>query len=192
MIEQSLIEACNNNNAAAQRELYNRFSGVLFGVCYRYAFRREDAEDMLQEGFIKIFKNIESFGNKGNFEGWMKKVMVNTCINYLKKNKRLTEMLNIENAYTLEIQEESIASKLLGKQVMECLRMMPIGYRTVINLFAIEGYSHKEIAEMLAITESTSRSQFVRGKSLLESILINKKITDTKVDKLEWMTLLNN
>jgi RNA polymerase sigma-70 factor (ECF subfamily) len=191
MTEESLIQDCANNNAAAQRELYNRFSGVLFGVCFRYAYRREDAEDMLQEGFVKIFKRINSFENKGNFEGWMKRVMVNNCINYLTKNKKFSEILSIENAYAFEIQEESIASKLLGKQVIECLRLLPIGYRTVINLYVIEGFSHKEIGEILEIGESTSRSQLIRGKALLESILISKKIMNPDVDRLEWMALLN-
>jgi len=191
MTEESLILACANNNAAAQRELYNRFSGVLFGVCFRYAYRREDAEDMLQEGFVKIFKRINSFENKGNFEGWMKRVMVNNCINYLTKHKKFSEILSIDNAYAFELQEESIASKLLGKQVIECLRLLPIGYRTVINLYVIEGFSHKEIGDILEIGESTSRSQLIRGKALLESILISKKIMNPDVDRLEWMALLN-
>ena len=191
MTELSLIQACSQNNAAAQRELYNRFSGLLFGVCFRYAFCKEDAEDMLQEGFIKIFKRINSFENKGNFEGWMKRVMVHTCINYLKKNKKFSEIINLEYAQELEVKEESIASKLLGKQVMECLMMMPIGYRTVINLYAIEGYSHKEIGEMLEVGESTSRSQYIRGKNLLEAILINKKIIPQTDNRLEWIALLN-
>lgn len=191
MTEESLIQACANNNAAAQRELYNRFSGVLFGVCFRYAYRREDAEDMLQEGFVKIFKRINSFENKGNFEGWMKRVMVNNCINYLTKHKKFSEILSIENAYAFEIQEESIASKLLGKQIIECLRLLPIGYRTVINLYVIEGFSHKEIGDILEIGESTSRSQLIRGKAVLESILISKKIMNPDVDRLEWMALLN-
>lgn len=191
MTELSLIEACTQNNAAAQRELYNRFSGLLFGVCYRYAFCKADAEDMLQEGFIKIFKRIGSFENKGTFEGWMKKVMVYTCINYLKKNKKFSDIISLESTYELEVKDESIASKLLGKQVMECLMMMPIGYRTVINLYAIEGYSHKEIGDMLEIGESTSRSQYIRGKNLLESILINKKIIPKTDNRLEWIALLN-
>ena len=124
---------------------------------------------MMQEGFIRIFKRIDSFESKGNFEGWMKRVMVHTCINYLKKNKKFAEIISLESAYHLEFIEESIASKLLGKQVMECLRQMPIGYRTVINLYAIEGYSHKEIGDMLEITESTSRSQYIRGKNCVRS-----------------------
>jgi RNA polymerase sigma-70 factor (ECF subfamily) len=192
MTEESLIKACSQNNAVAQRELYNRFSGMLFGICYRYAYNREDAEDMLQEGFIKIFSRITSFDSKGNFEGWMKRVIVHTCINYLKKNQKFIDHISLENAQYLEVKEEGIASKLLGKQVIECLRLMPIGYRTVINMYAIEGFSHKEIADILEIEESTSRSQFIRGKSVLESILIKKKIINSTSEKLEWMALLNS
>lgn len=191
MTELSLIQACKQNNAAAQRELYNRFSGLLFGVCYRYAMCREDAEDMLQEGFIKIFKRIGTFENKGNFEGWMKRVVVHNCINYLKRNKKFNDVLSVESAYQLEAKEESVASKLLGKQVMECLMMMPIGYRTVINLYAIEGYSHKEIGDILEIEESSSRSQYIRGKNALEAILIEKKLIPQAAERLEWIALLS-
>lgn len=181
------------NDAAAQRELYNRFSGRLFGICFRYSNGREDAEDMLQEGFVKIFSHLKSFESKGNFEGWMKRIMVHTCINYLKKNKKFNDTLHLEGAYNIEVKEESIASKLLGKQVMEYLRMMPIGYRTVINLYAIEGFSHKEIGDILEIGESTSRSQYIRGKAVLESILIKKRIIQpsNSADKLDWLALLN-
>jgi RNA polymerase sigma factor (sigma-70 family) len=192
MSESALIKNCINNSSVAQRELYNRYSGILFGICYRYASCRQDAEDMLQEGFIKIFTKISSFENKGNFEGWMKRVIVHTCINYLKKNKKFEDTLNLETVFHLEIKEESIASKLLGKQVMECLRLLPIGYRTVINLYAIEGYNHKEIGDMLEIGESTSRSQYIRGKNVLESILIKKQIIKPNVDRVEWLAYLNN
>ena len=191
MTELSLIQACKQNDAAAQRELYNRFSGLLFGVCYRYAICKDDAEDMLQEGFIKIFNRIGSFEKKGNFEGWMKRVIVHNCINYLKKNKKFSDIIGLESAYELEAKEESVASKLLGKQVMECLMMMPIGYRTIINLYAIEGYSHKEIGDMLEVAESTSRSQYIRGKNVLESILIDKKIIPQATERLEWIALLS-
>lgn len=192
MSETALIEDCINNSSVAQRELYNRFSGVLFGICYRYASCRQDAEDMLQEGFIKIFTKISSFENKGNFEGWMKRVMVHTCINYLKKNKKFDSIISLDEVFHLEIKEESIASKLLGKQVMECLRLLPIGYRTVVNLYAIEGYNHKEIGDMLEIGESTSRSQYIRGKNVLESILVKKQIIKPNVERVEWLAYLNN
>ncbi len=192
MTQNLLIEACNLNDAAAQRELYNRYSSIMFGICFRYAHRKEDAEDMLQEGFIKIFSKINSFEHKGNFDGWMKKVMIYTCINYLKKNKKFTEQISLDATFNVIYKEESIASKLLGKQVMDCLMMMPLGYRTIINLYAIEGYSHKEIGLMLEIAESTSRSQYIRGKNLLETILVDKKIIADSVSRTEWLSLLSS
>jgi RNA polymerase sigma factor (sigma-70 family) len=191
MIDSSLINACINNEAVAQRELYNRYSGVLFGICYRYACCKEDAEDMMQEAFVKIFNGIQRFENKGNFEGWMKKIVVNTCINYLVKHKKFADHINIDNVYNIEYKEESVASKLLGKQVMECLRAMPIGFRTVINLHAIEGYHYKEIAAMLNVEESTCRSQYIRGKQILELILMKKKLIPKTQETIEWLALLN-
>ena len=191
MIDQSLINACIENNAAAQRELYNRCSGLFFGICYRYAIHKEDAEDMLQESFIRIFTQLHNFENRGNFEGWMRKIVVNACINYLTKNRKFLDHINLDLIHNLEFKEESISSKLLGKQVMECLLQMPIGFRTVINLYAIEGFNHKEIGDMLEISESTSRSQYIRGKQFLESILLERKLIPETTTTAEWLALLN-
>jgi RNA polymerase sigma-70 factor (ECF subfamily) len=191
VIDLSIIRDCANNSAAAQRELYNRYSGLMFGICVRYSSCKDEAEDMLQESFIRIFKGIETFEFKGNFEGWMKRIVVNTCINFIKKNKKFTDHINLDTITHLEYKEESVASKLLGKQVMECLLMMPLSFRTVINLYAIEGYSHKEIAEMLDIEETNCRSQYIRGKHILERILMQKKLIPEKQERLEWLALLN-
>ncbi len=178
MLDYTILNACLHNEPWAQRELFNQYSPILLGVCYRYANSREDAEDMLQEGFIKIFSQLQSFENRGSFEGWMRRVIVHTCINYIKRNKKFQQHIDVANAYNIEVKEESIASKLLGKQVMECIRLLPLGYRTVLNLYAIEGYSHKEVGELLEIGESTSRSQFTRAKVILENILIQKGLID--------------
>ncbi len=174
----ALISGCMHNDAAAQRELYNRFSPKMLPVCYRFAQSREDAEDMLQEGFIKIFMQIHTFENKGAFEGWVRRIIVHTCINLLKKNKRFNENMDIAHATTLHVKEETMPSIMQAKQVVECIRLLPMGYRTVLNLYAIEGYSHKEIAEMLDIEESTSRSQYTRSKNMLEAVLIKKRIIE--------------
>jgi RNA polymerase sigma-70 factor (ECF subfamily) len=179
MTVEAIILGCLNNNPTAQRELYNKYSPKMLSVCYRFAQNREDAEDMLQEGFIKIFNGMQSFENKGAFEGWMRKIMVHSCINFLKHYKKLGQNAHLEFAENIEIKEETIPSILQAKQVVECIRLLPIGYRTVLNLYAIEGYSHKEIAELLDIEESTSRSQYTRAKSLLEAILIKRRIIDT-------------
>ncbi|MEX6688400.1 sigma-70 family RNA polymerase sigma factor [Danxiaibacter flavus] len=178
MTEEALIYGCLQNDPTAQRELYNRYSPKMLSVCYRYAQNREDAEDMLQEGFIKVFTQINTFQNKGAFEGWVRKVIVHTCINFLKKYKKFNENVDLAYATYLQVKEETIPSLMQAKQVVECIRLLPVGYKTVLNLYAIEGYSHKEIAEMLEIEESTSRSQYTRAKAMLEAILIKKKILE--------------
>lgn len=186
MTEALLIKACIQKNVLAQRELYNLYSPKMLGICYRYAYRKEDAEDMMQEGFIKIFNQLSTFEHRGSFEGWMKRVIVNTCINFLKRSKKFDEHVTIEAAFAVEYKEESISSKLQGKQVIECIRLLPIGYRTILNLYAIEGYSHKEIAGLLEIEESTSRSQLTRAKVILENILIKKGIIEAPNKLKEW------
>ena len=173
--------------ATAQRELYNRYSPKMLAVCYRFGHNREDAEDMLQEGFIKVFSQIHTFQNKGAFEGWIRRIIVHTCINNLKKNKRFNESLDIVHAHGVQVREESVPSIVQAKQIVECIRILPIGYRTVLNLYAIEGYSHKEISDMLDIEESTSRSQYTRAKQMLEDILIKKRILSKPKEKVEWL-----
>jgi RNA polymerase sigma factor (sigma-70 family) len=176
MTEELLLAGCLKNNAAAQEALYNRFSPRMLGVCYRFGKNREDAEDMLQEGFIKVFTQIHQYRGEGALEGWIRRIIVHTCINNLKKNKKFADSLDIIHAKSIYINEELIPSIMQAKQVVECIRMLPIGYRTVLNLYAVEGYPHKDIAAMLDIEESTSRSQYTRAKAMLEEILIKKKI----------------
>jgi RNA polymerase sigma factor (sigma-70 family) len=176
MTEELMLSGCLKNNAASQEALYNRFSPRMLGVCYRFAKNREDAEDMLQEGFIKVFSQIQQYRGEGALEGWIRRIMVHTCINNLKKNKKFADSLDIIHAHSVYINEEMIPSIMQAKQVVECIRMLPIGYRTVLNLYAVEGYTHRDIANMLDIEESTSRSQYTRAKAMLEEILIKKKI----------------
>ena len=188
MTEQSILAGCLQNNPVAQRELYNRYSPKMLSVCYRFAQSREDAEDMLQEGFIRIFTQIHTFQNKGAFEGWIRRIIVHTCINFLKKYKKFNESIDLGYAEYLQVKEETVPSIMQAKQVVECIRLLPVGYKTVLNLYAIEGYNHKEIAEMLDIEESTSRSQYTRAKTMLEGILIKKKILDKPEEELTWAT----
>lgn len=187
MTEEAILQGCLKNLATAQRELYNRYSPKMLAVCYRFARNREDAEDMLQEGFIKVFSQMHTFQSKGAFEGWIRRIIVHTCINNLKKNKRFNESLDIVHAHGVQVREESVPSIVQAKQIVECIRILPIGYRTVLNLYAIEGYSHKEIADMLDIEESTSRSQYTRAKQMLEDILIKKKILSKPREKSAWL-----
>jgi RNA polymerase sigma-70 factor (ECF subfamily) len=176
MTEEAILQGCVQNNAAAQKALYQKYSAKMLVVCYRYAHNREDAEDMLQEGFIKVFSQIHTFENRGSLEGWIRRIIVHTCINNLKKNKRFNESVDLIHANSVQIREDNIPSLIQAKEVVECIRVLPIGYRTVLNLYAIEGYSHREISTMLDIEESTSRSQYTRAKAMLEDILVRKNI----------------
>ena len=171
-----MIQGCLDNSAFAQESLYSRFSPRMLGVCYRFARSKEDAEDMMQEGFIKVFTQIHQFRGQGALEGWIRRIIVHTCINVLKKNKKFTDSVDLFHAGSMYLNENNIPSILQAKQVVECIRLLPVGYKTVLNLYAIEGYSHKEIATILDIEESTSRSQYTRAKSMLEEVLIKKKI----------------
>ena len=184
MTEEQMLSGSIRNNASAQEAFYNKFSPKMLGVCYRFAKNREDAEDMLQEGFIKIFTQLHQCRNEGALEGWIRRIIVHTCINIIKKNKKFNESVDIIHAHSIHIKEDMIPSIMQAKQVVECIRMLPIGYRTVLNLYAIEGYSHKEIASMLDIEESTSRSQYTRAKAMLEDILTKKKIIQKPAAKI--------
>jgi len=190
MTEEAILQGCLHNHPVAQRELYNRFSPKMLAVCYRFAHNREDAEDMLQESFIKVFSQIHTFQNKGAFEGWIRRIIVHTCINHLKKNKRFNESVDIINASAIQVREESIPSIVQAKQIVDCIRLLPIGYRTVLNLYAIEGYSHKEISGMLDIEESTSRSQYTRARQMLEDILIRRSLIPEPRERTDRLTAI--
>lgn len=187
MTEQSLIEGCLRKDISAQRALYERYSPKMLAICHRYAINREDAEDMLQEGFVKVFTQIASFEGKGSFEGWIRRIMVHTCINQLKKNKKFQENIDIVHAHGMPTRFDFIPSIVQAKQITECIRLLPLGYRTVLNLYAIEGYNHREIALILDIEESTSRSQYTRAKNLLQTLLIQRNILPPQKQKKDWL-----
>lgn len=186
MTEEQMLAGSIKNNAAAQEALYNRFSPRMLGVCYRFAKNREDAEDMLQDGFIKVFTQLHQYRSEGALEGWIRRIVVHTCINILKKNKKFADSVDIIHANSIHVKEDMIPSIMQAKQVVECIRMLPLGYRTVLNLYAIEGYSHKEIAGMLEIEESTSRSQYTRAKAMLEDVLVKKRIIQKPKAKISF------
>ena len=188
MTEELMIQGCLDNIATAQEALYNRFSPRMLGVCYRFARNREDAEDMMQEGFIKVFSQIHQFRSQGALEGWIRRIIVHTCINVLKKNKKFSDSVDLFHANSIYLNENNIPSILQAKQVVECIRLLPVGYKTVLNLYAIEGYSHKEIASILDIEESTSRSQYTRAKSMLEDVLLKKKIIQQPREKIRMVS----
>ncbi len=168
MTEKQLIEGCKCGKRIAQKELYETYSRKMMGVCLRYINDRETARDILQEGFVKVFSSIESYSGVGAFEGWMRKIFVNCALEYLRKTDVLREATDLDHSFELVHPDCSAISKMSADELMKVIHSLPAGFRTVFNLFAIEGYSHKEISDMLEITESTSRSQFTRAKQILQ------------------------
>lgn len=168
MNEQQLIAGCRKGERLAQKELYDVYSRKMMGVCLRYVSDRETARDLLQDGFVKIFTSIDSYSGLGSFEGWMRRIFVNCALEYLRKSDVLREATDLDNTVELIQPDSSAISDLSAAELMNLVHELPTGFRTVFNLFAIEGYSHKEIGEILNITESTSRSQFTRARQLLQ------------------------
>jgi RNA polymerase sigma-70 factor (ECF subfamily) len=168
MNEQQLITGCLNGDRRTQKALYDLYSRKMMGVCLRYVSDRETARDLLQEGFIKVFLSIRSYAGRGSFEGWMRTVFVNGALEYLRKTDVLRNSADTECIENLSASEENAESKLSADDLMRLIRKLPEGFRTVFNLYAVEGYSHKEIADMLHVTESTSRSQYVRARKWLQ------------------------
>ncbi|OYD46338.1 RNA polymerase [Sphingobacterium cellulitidis] len=161
-------ERCKSQDRQAQSELYQYFSAKMYALCIRYAKDQDDAADILQNGFIKVFKKCELFEGKGSLEGWIRKVMVNTAIESHRKNK--VRFLSTEELTGHEIEQAGSFSltHLDYKDLLALIKKLPMGYRTVFNLYAIEGYNHKEIAEMLEISEGSSKSQLSRARSWLK------------------------
>lgn len=144
------------------------YSRKMMGVCLRYVNERETARDLLQDGFVKVFTSIDSYSGVGSFEGWMRKIFVNCALEYLRRSDVLREAADLENTAELVQPDSSAISDLSAAELMKMIQELPAGFRTIFNMFAIEGYSHREISEMLNITESTSRSQFTRARQMLQ------------------------
>ncbi len=173
--ETDLIRGCLDGNRRMQEELYRRFSPKMYAVCLRYAGNAEEAEDILQEGFIKIFNKMHSFRNEGSFEGWIRRVFVNTAIEHFRRKKYLMPVTEKEEN-TLEGDSLSALDHLGAKDIIALIQELSPGYRTVFNMYVVEGYTHKEIAELLGISEGTSKSQLSRAKVILQEMV--KKFID--------------
>lgn len=170
--EAQLIYDCQQQVAAAQQQLYERYARKMMGVCMRYVNDYETARDLLHDGFIKVFTHITSFQGEGSFEGWLRRVFVTTSLEYLRKNDVLRESYDISTNYNLQTEEETIIERISADELRTIIGTLPTGFRTVFNLYAVEGYSHKEIGKLLGITESTSRSQFARAKNILKQKIV--------------------
>ncbi|MBU3926171.1 MAG: sigma-70 family RNA polymerase sigma factor [Bacteroidetes bacterium] len=168
-----LIDGCKAGNSKARKELYHRYNRKFLGTCLRYARDKAEAEDMMLEGFMQIFSKIETYSHAGSFEGWMKKVMVYTAIDFYRKNKKELHHDNIDDHLEVGSDDTNALNQLSAKEIIDLIQTLPQGYRIVFNLFAIEGYSHQEIAERLDITESTSKSQVRKARIWLMKKLRN-------------------
>ncbi|MBV9963327.1 MAG: sigma-70 family RNA polymerase sigma factor [Parafilimonas sp.] len=162
-----LVRNCLKGNAGAQKELYDHFASSMFGICYRYTKSVADAEDVLQEGFIKIFSNLNRYRQEGELGAWMRRIMVNTALTYLKQNKNYNSELSYDDISLHPVSSENPVITLQAKELADIIRQLPTGCQTIFNLHAIEGYTHVEIGEMLGIHEGTSRSQYARARSIM-------------------------
>lgn len=188
MNEDNLLKECLSGNAKAQKLLYDTYARKMFGVCLRYASDKSMAEDFMQEGFIRIFMKLKSFKSQGSLEGWMRRIIVNTALESLRKKDILRNSLELSdadqqhaefiNAAVISTENEEdddnkyhVPSDVLYKLINE----MPVGFRTVFNLYAVEEYSHKEIGSMLDISEGTSKSQYARARAWLQKRLNERK-----------------
>lgn len=170
--ENELIDGCRKGNRASQKALYDRFCKKMMVVCLRYSKSTPEAEDILQEGFVKVFQGLEGFRQDAKLETWMTRIMVNTALNHHRKKLYLYPMVDVEN---IDLPQTEVSlSGIHFTQLLEMIQALPQGCQVVFNLFAIEGYGHKEISEMLGISEGTSKSQFARARSLLQSRLLKE------------------
>ena len=179
--EQLLIAGCKHSEMWARKKLYERYAPAMMGVCIRYTGDREAARDVLQEGFIKVFIKIDTYSEIGSFEGWMRRIFVTTALEYLRKD--LSNRFFDEYDEKVKDSGTSALEKLSADELLACIAELPNGFRTIFNMYAIEGYSHSEIAKILKIKESTSRSQFARARQLLQKNIQSIRMYDTRKNK---------
>lgn len=177
MTDEQLVEGCVKKQALAQKALYDKYSRRMLGVCLRYASSTDEAQDILQDGFIKVFDKIEAFNAKGSLEGWIRRIMVNTALDNFRKNKKHMNQTDVDDVKYLLKADNFVIESLEAKALLKIIQTLPTGFRTVFNLYAIEGYSHKEIGVMLDVSEGTSKSQYSRARAYIQKILEKENIT---------------
>lgn len=177
-----IIDGCIRGERAAQDRLYKRFSSLLFGICMRYAGNRMEAQDVLQEVFVKVYNNIATYNHEGSFEGWLRRIAVNTSITNYRKNLKHAFQKDVDDL--MKTAEEPATFEDLdftAEEMMQCIERLPTGYKTIFNLYVIEGFMHKEISDMLGIDVNTSKSQLSRAKTHLQREL--KNIATVKIEE---------
>jgi RNA polymerase sigma-70 factor (ECF subfamily) len=172
MTEEHIISECIKGNPMAQRQLYEGFAPKMYGVCLRYADRPEEAQDILQDGFVKVFEKLKSYQSKGSFEGWIRRIVVNTALDHIRKEKKRQMDQSWDDVDYKLADDQDIESNLAAEDLLKVLHEIPVGYRTVFNMYVIEGYNHREIAKELGISENTSKSQLSRAKSHLKKLIV--------------------
>ena len=171
MTDQQLVQGCIEGDIRFQRLLYDHFVEKMKGVCLRYSANEEEAEDVLQEGFIIVFRKIDSFKGEGALGGWIRKIMVNTALQHYRKNKYMRVTSSYEGKEDYFIENDNVIEDMAANELLQKIQQLPDGYRMVFNLYAIEGYTHREIGEQLGISEGTSKSQFSRARSILKKMI---------------------
>jgi RNA polymerase sigma factor (sigma-70 family) len=177
--QDELIEGCLRRDSSAQRLLYDQYSSKMYGLCCRYVKGSMDAEDILVSAFMKVFDKIHQFKNEGSFEGWIRKIVVNEALTYLRRNRSMYVEIDLEQA-DYEPDYQSLSDHLETEDLLRIIQELPTGYRIVFNLYAIDGYSHKEIADQLGISENTSKSQLSRARVYLQKVLAEQDSMTTK------------
>lgn len=167
IVTHDILKACIAGNRESQELLYQYFSPKMFGICLRYGHDYSTAEDLLQEGFIKVFNKLHLFRYEGSFEGWMKRIFINTSIEHYRKANNRKFYVEIDQAHEI-VFDSAIIDQLAVQDLLKLVQKLPDGYRTVFNLYSIEGYNHKEIGKLLGITEGTSKSQLARARATLQ------------------------
>ncbi|MDD2247025.1 MAG: sigma-70 family RNA polymerase sigma factor [Proteiniphilum sp.] len=173
MSEHRLILACKQGKLWARKKVYEQYAPSMMALCRRYVPDDEDAKDVLQEGFLKIFTEIGQYSGKGSFGGWIRKIFVNTSLDYIRKKNRLKQKELLTDIETVDYKNTPNMEYITAEELMQCIGELPDTYRAVFNLFAVEGFSHREIAELLDMPESTSRSFFFRARQLLQKKVIH-------------------
>lgn len=177
--EDDLINGCRRGDSSAQRELYDLYSSKMYALCYRYVRNAVEAEDILVTAFMKVFERIGQFRKEGSFEGWIKRIMVNEALTFLRRNRNMYLETDLEQA-DWNLDYSRLSDHLEAQDLVNLIRELPAGYQIVFNMYAIDGYSHKEIAEHLGISENTSKSQLSRARAHLQKRLSGYKVLSEK------------
>lgn len=175
--EEALVKACQRGDPKAQKRVYEKYSPKMLGICFRYVHDDYEAEGIMIEGFVKVFEKIDTFKLEGSFEGWIRRIMVNESLMSIRSKKQLGWQTSYDDVL-YEPSPEKPSTQLENEDLLRLIEKLPVGYKTIFNLYAIEGYAHAEIAKMLGITESTSKSQLSRARELLRKLVEEMELSE--------------